>query len=64
MCGYVSTDLRCFANSRTHESSAAVESTSDSVARNWICPMSTTAIVVDGARDLADVCMKEVACCA
>lgn len=39
-------------NSRTSESSAPVESTRDSVARNWSCPVRINAIVVDGARML------------
>lgn len=64
MRGWASSDLRCFANSKIHESSAPVESTSDSVARNCICPIRTKAIVADGARSVAEPGMEEVADCA
>lgn len=44
--------------SASQESSVTVESTSDSVARNWSCVMSTIASVADGLRLLARFAMS------
>lgn len=40
------------AKAETSESSAPVDSTSDSVAINWSCPVRTQASVADGGRTL------------
>ena len=61
--GSDSSDLRLSAKSKTHESSCPVESTSDNVARNCICPTSTIAIVADGAWTDEEPCVVTIDDC-